>query len=306
MRSTLAFVLAVSFSVGPLCAQQDGVLGFYRFPALHGDVIVFAAEGDLWRVSTAGGMAQRLTTHADEESNPSISPDGRTIAFTARYEGPAEVYTMPISGGAPERLTYEGDASIVTAWTPDGKLVYTTRHYSGLPKPQMVAIDVRDGTQSIIPLFGATEGSYDATGQALYFVRPAFHNNVTKRYTGGTARDVWKFETGAAEAVELTGGYEGESHSPMWWNGRVYFVTDRDGTMNIWSMNETGTDLRQHTTHRGWDVKNPSHSQGRIVYQLGADLWLYDIARDESHTVPITLASDLDQLREKWVHDPAQ
>ena len=86
-------------------------------------------------------------------------------------------------------------------------------------------------------------------------MRPAFHNNVTKRYTGGTARDVWKFEDGADEAVELTGDYDGESHSPMWWGGRVYFVTDRDGTMNVWSMDEDGGDVRQHTRHSGWDVR---------------------------------------------------
>jgi tricorn protease len=285
-------------------APQGGALGFYRYPALHGGTIVFAAEGDLWRVPIEGGMAQRLTTHAAEETDPVIAPDGMTLAFTARYEGPAEVYTMPLAGGVPVRRTYEAETSLATAWTPDGQLVYTTRHYSGLPQPRLVELNLEDGTRSLIPLATATEAAFDATGAKLFFVRPAFHNNVTKRYTGGTARDIWKFEQGAEEAVELTGDYDGESHSPMWWQGRVYFVTDRDGTMNIWSMDEDGGDLRQHTRHSGWDVKNPSLSQGRIVYQLGADLWLYDIAGDRTRLVPITLASDFDQLREKWVKDP--
>lgn len=306
MRCALLALAAVLLLAAAAVAQQDGVLGFYRFPALHGDVIVFAAEGDLWRVSAAGGVAQRLTTHADEESNPTISPDGRTVAFTARYEGPAELYAMSITGGLPRRLTYEADASIATTWRPDGRLVYTTRHYSGLPKPQMVTIDLDDGTRSIVPLFGASEGAYDASGQTVYFARPAFHNNVTKRYTGGTARDVWKFAAGSDEAIELTGDYDGESHSPMWWNERVYFVTDRDGTMNVWSMDETGSDVRQHTHHSGWDVKNPSLSNGTIVYQLGADLWLCDVASGETRVVPITLASDLDHLREKWVDSPME
>jgi tricorn protease len=284
--------------------QQAGVLGYYRYPALHGDTIVFAAEGDLWKVPAAGGVARRLTTHPSEETNPVVSPDGRTLAFTARYEGPAELYTMPLAGGVPVRRSYEAEGSVATAWTPDGRLVYTTTHYSGLPKPQLVTLNLADGTRTRIPLADGSEATYDDTGNKLFFVRPAFHGNVTKRYTGGTARDVWKFEAGAAEAVELTGDYNGESHGPMWWSGRVYFVTDRDGTMNIWSMNEDGGDLRQHTRHSGWDVKNPSLSQGRIAYQLGADLWLYDIAGDDARLVPITLASDLDQLREKWVDDP--
>ena len=211
MRRPLIALAAVLIAWPLTAQQQQGVLGFYRFPALHGDVLVFAAEGDLWRVSTAGGIAQRLTTHAADERNPRISPDGRTLAFTARYEGPAEVYTMPITGGLPIRQTYEADGSVATTWTPGGQLVYTTRYYSGLPKPQMVTINMGDGTRSVVSLFGASEGTYDASGETLYFVRPAFHNNVTKRYTGGTARDVWKFADGADEAVELTGDHNGES-----------------------------------------------------------------------------------------------
>ena len=166
--------------------------------------------------------------------------------------------------------------------------------------PQLVALDLSDNTRERIPLSTATEAAYDDSGQTLYFARPAYHNNVTKRYVGGTARDVWKYSAGSNEAVELTGDHDGESHSPMWWSDRVYFVTDRDGTMNIWSMDEDGGDLRQHTEHSGWDVREPELSEGRIVYQLGADLWLYDIGGDSAAVIPVTLASDFDQLREKW------
>ena len=172
--------------------------------------------------------------------------------------------------------------------------------------PQLVVLDPADNTRRRVPLSTASEAAYDDTGEQLFFVRPAFHNNVTKRYVGGTARDVWKFAAGGDEAVELTGDYGGESHSPMWWNGRVYFVTDRDGTMNIWSMHADGGDLRQHTEHAGWDVRDPDLSAGRIVYQLGADLWMYDVATDAAAVVPITLASDFDQLREKWETEPVQ
>ena len=279
--SLLLALILVPASTLAQSLEPEGVLGFYRYPALHGDHVVFAAEGDLWRVSADGGLAQRLTSHPAEETDPAISPDGHTLAFTARYEGPAELYTMPIDGGLPVRRTYEADASIATTWAPDGSLVYTTSHYSTLPQNQLVALDLADGTRERIPLYTATEASFDADGGTLFFVRPAYHNNVTKRYVGGTARDVWKFERGAPEAVELTGDYRGESHAPMWWSGRVYFVSDRDGTMNLWSMNESGGDVRQHTTHSGWDVKNPALHEGRIVYQLGADLRLYDIASSQ-------------------------
>lgn len=300
----LILCLALTPGLARAQAQPDGNLGLYRFPDLHGDVIVFAAEGDLWRVSTSGGVAQRLTTHLGEERHPRISPDGTVLAFSAVYEGPTEVYTMPLMGGLPVRRTYEAETSTTTAWTPDGRLAYTTTHYATLPKPQMVVVDLEENVRERVPLYEASEGSWDGSGEVFYFVRPAFHNNVTKRYTGGTARDVWKFADGAEEAVELTGDYDGESHSPMAWDGRVYFVSDRDGTMNVWSMTPDGGDPRQHTRHSGWDVKNPALDDGRIVYQSAADLWIYDIRTDESRMVPITLASDFDQLREKWVDDP--
>ncbi|HWP70002.1 MAG TPA: hypothetical protein VNM36_02835, partial [Gemmatimonadaceae bacterium] len=304
-RTILALALvALAGEITSAQSPTSGTLGFYRSPDIRGETVVFAAEGDLWSVPIAGGLARRLTSHAAEESSPVISPDGRSLAFTGRYEGPAALYTMPLSGGTPVRRTYDGDAANATTWTPDGKLVYTTVNYTGIPKPGMVQLDLRNGTRTLVPLAGASEGSYDATGRTLYFSRPAFHNNVTKRYTGGTARDVWKFTTGATEAVELTGDYNGESHSPMWWNGRVYFVSDRDGTMNLWSMKEDGTDKRQLTRHSGWDVRGAEIDGGRIVYQLGADLWLYDVTSSQDRMIPITLSSDLDQLRENWVTNP--
>ena len=75
----------------------------------------------------------------------------------------------------------------------------------------------------------------------------------------------------------------------MWLNGRVYFVTDRDGVMNIWSMREDGSDLQQHTEHLDFDVRQPYQQAGRIVYHRAGDLWLYDIATGENRVVPITL-----------------
>lgn len=304
MRRLLAVIGILLFA--STAWSQTGRRGYYQFPALHGDTLVFAAEGDLWKVSTDGGVAQRLTSHAAQESDPVISPDGTTVAFTARYEGPAEMYTMPISGGVPTRQTYETATSTPITWNADGDLVYSTTHYSTLPQIQLVQLDLATGTRRPVPLSQASEGSYDDRGRTLFFVRPAFHRNVTKRYQGGTARKIWKYTNGEEEATPLTADYAGESHTPMWWDGRVYFVSPRDGTMNLWSMDEDGGDLRQHTDHSGWDAKHAALQGGRIIYQVGADLWIYDIGAENTQLVPITLASDFDQLREKWVTDPLE
>ena len=181
--------------------QAQGFEGYYQFPDIHNDKIVFSAEGDIWTVPLSGGIAQRLTTHPEEETYPNISPDGKTISFSANYEGPTEIYTMPINGGLTTRWTYESDASFATTWTPSGEIVYTTRAYNKKPDDRLVKINIKTKSKSFIPLDQASEASYDASGKTLYFVRPAFHRNVTKRYQGGTARQIWKFTDGTYEAI---------------------------------------------------------------------------------------------------------
>ncbi len=295
----LIFIFLFSISV-----FSQGFEGYYRTPDIHGNTVVFSAEGDLWKVSLSGGLAQRLTTHAEQERWPAISPDGKTIAFSASYEGPTEVYTMPISGGLPVRWTYESDFSYVNCWTPDGKIVYDTRAFATLPDRQLVTIDTKTKQKNIIPLSQASEATFDDSGKTVFFVRPSYHGNVTKRYKGGTARQIWKYTEGTKEAIKLTTDFPGGSHHPMYYNERVYFITDRDGIMNIWSIDKNGNDIKQHTNHIGFDVRYAKLDDGHIVYQLGADLWHYDINTNSKNKINIRISSDLDQLREKWVENP--
>jgi tricorn protease len=287
-------------------SRAQPVAGYYRYPAIHGDTLVFTAEGDLWQGSTSGGEARRLTSHLGLESNAAISPDGRQVAFTAHYEGPSEVYVMPLEGGLPVRLTYEGQNAVVAGWTPDGRVLYATSHYSTLNGLQLVAIDSRTRVRTLVPLAEAAQGAYDDTGNVLYFTRYKDQGSRTKRYRGGTAQNIWRFAKGDNEAAPLTSGYLGTSCWPMWWKGRVYFASDRDGTMNIWSMKPDGSDLRQHTRHGDFGVKSPSLNAGRIAYQNGADLWLYDIASGKTAIIPVTILSDFDQTRERWITKPAE
>ncbi|HVN07335.1 MAG TPA: S41 family peptidase [Patescibacteria group bacterium] len=277
--------------------------GYYRFPAIHGDTIVFTAEGDLWTVSAAGGAARRLTTNPGRETHAAISPDGKWVAFSAEYEGPTDVFVMPLEGGLPERLTWDGDA-IVAGWTPDGRVLFRTRRYSTLPDPKLVAVNLK-GQRELVPLAAAAEGAYSEDGRMLFFTRLEHQPSFTKRYKGGEAENIWRFEAGK-EAVSLTADWPGTSDTPMYWNGRVYFVSDRDGVMNVYSMEPDGRDLKQLTHQRIWDVQSAAISEGRIVYQCGADLWLLDLRSGHDAIIPITLVSDFDQLRDHWVHKPME
>jgi tricorn protease len=277
--------------------------GYYRFPAVHGDTVIFTAEGDLWSVSAKGGSARRLTSNPGEELRAAISPDGTTVAFSAEYEGPTDVYTMPVDGGLPQRRTWDG-AAIVAGWTPDGRVLYRTRRYSTLPDFRLVAIDAQ-GHREIISLAQAAEGSFTPDGKTLFFTRLNKQGSNTKRYQGGTAQNIWRYDAGS-EAIPLTADYEGTSKNPMFWDGNVYFLSDRNGTMNVYSMDPHGKNAKQITKHTGFDVQSASLSDGRIVYQCGADLWLLDLKSNRDAMIPITLASDFDQLRDHWVKKPLE
>lgn len=305
LRPLLRLGVWLAAAAATLAASAQNTAGYYRFPSIHGDTIVFTAEGDLWRVSVNGGTAQRLTTHAGFEMLPAISPDGKWVAFTGQYEGPQEVYVMPLAGGLPKRLTFEGEAALVRGWTPDGRVLYATRHYSTLPDNQLVAIHPESGARTFIPLAQADEGAYDPTGRTLVFTRYSFQGSHAKRYIGGTAQNLWRYEPGAKEAVPYHPEFKGVSRWPMWSGNRIYFASERDGTSNLWSMKPDGSDLQQHTRHADFGIKSPQHHNGRIVYQNGADLWLFETRSNQTRRLEIALASDFDQLRETWVTKPS-
>ncbi|MDB6138464.1 MAG: protease [Verrucomicrobiaceae bacterium] len=298
-------VLLLSLAFASL-SFAESPQGYYRRPALHGDILVFVSEGDLWRVEATGGVARRLTTHPGAETSPAISPDGKMIAFIGQYEGLSEVYTMPLEGGLPVRQTFEGGAPKVVGWTPDGKVLFNTDKYSALPNVQLVTLDPATHVQHVLPLAQASDGTYDPATGTLFFVRLPKQNSSTKRYHGGWVENLWRYKEGDAEAVPLNGDDTGTNREPMWWQGRVYFTSDRDGVMNLWSMTPDGGDLKQHTHYKDMDVKGPSLDAGRIAYQHGADLFLHDIGTGRDTLMKISLASDFDQEREHWIKKPME
>jgi tricorn protease len=301
MKTFKSFLIITMLFIagGRISGQQKG---YYRYPAIHGNIVIFTAEGDLWKYNISSNEATRLTTNLGMESQASISSDGKWVAFVGQYEGPSEVYVMPIEGGRPKRLTYEEGRPNVYQWTTDGKILYSTTCNSTLPNAQLVKIDPVNMTRELIPLLQADQGTYTPAGD-LFFTRLRDQGSHTKRYKGGTAQSLWKFD-GKNEAVPVTSDYPGTSKDPMYFNGRIYFLTDRDGTMNIWSMSTDSGDLKQHTRFTRWDLADADLCDGKIVCQQGADIMLYDIASDKSTKLDITLNSDLDQRRVQWINDP--
>ncbi len=307
MSPRLTFLLcALATSLtAPAQSTTPQPKGYYRTPSISHNTIVFTAEGDLWKYDLTTHITARLTSHEGLETNPVIAPDGRNVAFTGQYEGPNEVYLMPLDGGVPKRLTYALDGGArPTAWTPNGKLLYATSAYSTYPIPQLRTLDLTTLATEPIPLSQASDGVYDENG-ILFFTRLPNQGSKTKRYKGGFIEQIWRFD-GKSEATNLTGDFDGTSSHPMLYVSRIYFLSDRDGTMNIWSMDTSGKDPRQETHSTGWDLQSPAISDGRIVYQKGADLWLYDTKDTSDKMLDIHLLSDFDQQKPKWIKSPVQ
>jgi tricorn protease len=300
----LLIILTVSLLICQNIMAQEIIPGYLMEPDVQGDQLVFVAEGDVWKVSVSGGEAIRLTTHEGDEMSPKLSPDGKWVAYGASYEGPTEVYLIPITGGQPRRLTYEALGSVPSSWKSNTEVAYVTNQYSTLPMVNTVVVNVTTLKKNLMPLEMAAEGSFSDDGSTFYFVRPTYHNNVTKRYEGGTARQIWKYTEGADEAVKLTKDYKGEDHHPVFHSGRIYFLSSRDGIVNVWSMNDDGEDIRQHTKQKSYDVRELSLSGNRLVYRVGADLRVMDLSSGADSQISLSLVSDFDHMREKWVDNP--
>jgi tricorn protease len=296
-----AFLLLLLFCHQFAVAQQKG---YYRTPAIHDQWAVFTAEGDLWKYDLTTTQSSRLTTHHGMETEPIISPDGKQIVFTGELEGSPELYMIASTGGIPKRLTYANSWEVkAITWLPDGKILFTTRSESALEDNQLIKLDPITMVSELIPLAQASDGTYDTTG-TLYFTRFAFQGSHTKRYKGGTAQNIWKF-AGNTPSVYITCDYRGTSRGAMIYKDRVFFSSDRDGTMNIWSMNNEGKDLKQHTFSSGWDLMSAYIQGAKIIYQKGADLGVYDIDKNEDRILDITIQSDFDQRALHWVKNPS-
>lgn len=282
--------------------------GYYRAPHLVGNNLVFTAEGDIWLTDLAASAPQRLTSSEAEEHTAKLSPNGDWVAFVANYEGAAEVYVMPTSGGTPKRISFEQSRVRLQSWTPNGDILYSTDHVMG-PANQWVLRKVNPQTlhTETIPLVDAIEGVTDSEGKQLFFTRFGLQATTdnARVYRGGAMGEIWRFTLdNNEEAVHLTAGHEGSVRKPMYWQNRVYFISDADGTPNIWSVPATGGSFTQHTHFSDWQVWDATLSNGTIVYQQGADLHALNLTNNQGSELKLTLTSDFRQRQERWLTKP--
>ncbi len=276
-----------------------------RFPAINGDQVVFSYAGDLYTVDAEGGTARRLTSHAGYEMFPRFSPDGQWIAFTAQYDGNTEVYKIPAEGGRPERLTYTatlsrddisdrmGPNNIVMGWTPDGKhIIYRSRRYSfNSFIGQLFLVPAEGGLSSQIPLSEGGFCSYDSSGEKLAFNKVFREFRTWKYYRGGMADDIWIYDK-VNDTVSTITSSEHQDIIPMWHENTIYFLSDREWTMNLYAYDFEKDSVIKKTNFNDFDIKFPSLGEDRIIFEKGGFIYVYDIEQDKIKKLTINIPND--------------
>ena len=275
--------------------------GYYRFPSINNDTIIFVCEDDLWAVSIEGGIAQRLTSNLGRIMNCSISPDGEYIAFTGREEGTNEVYCMSIKGGRAKRLTFLGANTMVRGWSRDGKrIIFASDFGQWYPGFTFIyTVDKNKDIPRLIPVGPARTISYGPE-KGVVIGRNTSDPARWKRYRGGTVGEIWidceengKFK----KLIDLTGNLADTS----WIGYRIYFISDHESIGNIYSCTNQGEDLKRHTDHRDFYVRNAKTDGKNIVYHSGGDIYVLYTENDRVEKVEIDFRSSRVQKQRKFV-----
>jgi len=281
-------------------SAANETLAYLRHPTLHGDRIVFVADDDLWAVSAAGGIARRLTAGLSEPSTPSLSPDGRWLAFVGRDEHHPEVHVMPAEGGQARRLTWLGTDTLVRGWTPAGEIAYvTTQGQPFFRNHQAFAVAPSGGPSRALGLGQVNHIAFGAGG------RVAIGRNTDdparwKRYRGGRAGAIWVDAEGGGTFRRLA-QLAGNVTTPMWIGDRLYFIGDGEGVGNLYSCRADGGDVRRHTDHDGRYARQAQSDGHRIVYMCGASLWVFDPVQGSTRELEIETPAHRTQAARRFV-----
>ena len=306
-RCLLLFALALPSITTGADLKLPETTRLLRFPATNGKQIVFCYAGELYTVAKEGGIARRLTSGPGYSSFPRFSADGAQLAFTSHYDGNTEVYAMPAEGGVPKRLTTTatlgrddisdrmGPNNIVMTWQNTKPLIaFRSRmksFNSFIGDLYTVGLDAELPLQFPLPRGGFLSFSPDDSKIAFNRVFREFR--TWKHYRGGMADDVWLFDFKTGSTTNLTNN-PAQDICPMWApDNKIYFISDRDGRMNLFSTDLSGKETKQLTTLKDFDIKFPSLGKDAIVFEQAGHIWRYDLVSGQASPVPIEIKEDL-------------
>lgn len=295
-------------AAGSLTFAQAEEARLLRFPSTNGNEIVFSYAGDLYKAPLSGGEAQRLTSHIGYEMFARFSPDGKSIAFTGQYDGNTEVFLIPSKGGEPVRLTYTstnsrddlgdrmGPNNMVLTWSRDGKhIVYRNRISDGF-SGKLWTVSKEGGMPEQIQLPEGGFCSYSPDGKKLAYNRTMREFRTWKYYKGGMADDIWIYNPSAKKVENITNNVA-QDIIPMWIGEEIFFISDRDMTMNLFVYNTKTKKTEKVTNYSDYDIKFPSSNGSIIVYEQGGYLHKFDPKTRKAEKITITLQADNNQAR---------
>ena len=270
---------------------------YFRFPHLHGDLVTFVAEDDVWIAPLGGGRAWRVSSLQLPARNPRFSPDGKRLVWTVVQGTAPEVVSAQVDGGGYRQLTYFGHSTTkVKGFTAGGSVVVTSAFRQAESRhTHAYSVPLEGGWAQELP-YGPVESV--AYGPEVGDERPVVLASVLsrepawwKRYRGGTAGKLWIDRDGNGEFERLLPDLDGNLTDPLWVDGRIAFLSDHEGYGNLYSVLPDGNDLRRHTDHQDFYVRHAATDGKRVIFESAGELWvLRDLASD-AVKLDITLGS---------------
>ncbi|GAA1771461.1 hypothetical protein GCM10009712_19310 [Pseudarthrobacter sulfonivorans] len=270
---------------------------YFRFPHVHGDLVTFVAEDDVWIAPFSGGRAWRVSSLQLPARNPRFTPDGKRLVWTVIQGTAPEVVSAEVDGGGYRQLTYFGHGTTkVKGFTAAGDVVVTSAFRQAESRHTYAySLPVEGGWAEELP-FGPVESV--AFGPEVGDERPVVLASVLsrepawwKRYRGGTAGKLWIDADGNGEFERLVPELDGNLTDPMWVKGRVAFLSDHEGFGNLYSVLPGGGDLRRHTDHEDFYVRHAASDGERVVFESAGELWVLHDLSSEAVRLDITLGS---------------
>lgn len=303
----------VAFHAASLAAEPFYGPFLLEGATIHGDQLVFACGGQLWRVSTAGGTAEAMTSGASYDSLPRYSPDGRQVAFLRRSERLAgrpaalpdeplpttavyDVYVRAVRSGEERRLTFHPARDLPLGWTIDSKRVLLNSNREG--GDRLFTMSLEDQIPSPLPLPGGFTGCFSPDGKRLAYL-PRSHDYYfveIRHYRGGECAPLWLVDLDSA-AVEKVTDETSNVRDPMWIDQKVYFLSDRDGPFDLFVYDVANKDTRKLTNLREFGIREAAADDKSIVLVGRGGLQIFDLQSEGLRSVKIGIERDEQTLR---------
>jgi tricorn protease len=305
-RQLLSVLLPLLACFSTINAQGTRLL---RHPTVSRDLIAFEYAGDLWVVPRSGGQARRLTATPGLELDPYFSPDGSQIAFSGTVAGNTDVYVIPAKGGDPKRLTYHPSADRVKGWTPDGQRVVFGSVRISAPQQayfRLWTIGLDGGLPEQLPMPRAFSASFSPDGKRIAheefstaFIPDWFEASQWRHYRGGRTHPIRVMNL-ADYAVEKLPWSNSNDSNPMWVGDTIYFLSDRNHTVNLFSYNPATKQVAQVTRHDDFDIMTAGAGPDAIAYEQAGYLHLLDTKSGQRKQLVIEVSGDLPWARPQF------